>query len=89
MPGLRQHIDLQSRAQPAAKIWRAFVRDENSELAAGAKNGMDPNMVGDLIVEAILENKLYVMAHDEERHMVEIRHANIMVAFDEAGLRKT
>ena len=66
-----------------------FVRDETSELAAGAKNGMVPNMVGDLIVEAILENKLYVMAHDEERHMVEIRHANIMVAFDEAGLRKT
>jgi len=66
-----------------------FVRDENSELAAGAKNGMDPNIVGDLIVEAILENKLYVMTHDEERHMVEDRHANIMAAFDEVGSRKS
>lgn len=66
-----------------------FVRDENSELAAGAKNGMDPNIVGDLIVEAILKNKLYVMTHDTERHMVENRHANIMAAFDEVGLRKT
>lgn len=64
-----------------------FVRDENSELAAGAKNGMDPDIVGDLIVEAILANKLYVMTHDEERHMVENRHANIMKAFDEVGSR--
>ena len=65
-----------------------FQRDENSELAAGAKNGMDPDIVGDLVVEAILKNKLYVMTHDEERHMVENRHANIMAAFDEVGLRK-
>jgi NAD(P)-dependent dehydrogenase (short-subunit alcohol dehydrogenase family) len=65
-----------------------FQRDENSELAAGAKSGLDPNMLGDLAVEAITQNKLYVMTHDTERDMVEDRHANIMKAFDEVGLRK-
>jgi len=71
------------------KFGGPFQRDENSELAAGAKNGMDPNIVGDLIVDAILANKLYVMTHDTERHMVENRHANIMTAFDEVGLRNS
>jgi NAD(P)-dependent dehydrogenase (short-subunit alcohol dehydrogenase family) len=71
------------------KFGGPFQRDENSELAAGAKNGMDTAIVGDLVVEAILENKLYVMTHDEERHMVENRHANIMAAFDEVAMRKS
>jgi hypothetical protein len=42
----------------------------------------------DLIVEAILANKLYVMTHDTERNMVKDRHANIMAAFDEVASRK-
>ena len=76
--------------RPAGNIFPVpFERNENSELAAAAKSGMDPDRPGELVIEAIIGNKLYVMTQDTEPHMVEDRNANIMAAFDEVGLRKS
>ena len=88
-PGFINTLIFKAGRNRPEKYGGPFARDENNELAAGAKNGLDPDIVGDLIVGAIKENKLYVVTHDIERHMVETRHANIMAAFDEVAARGT
>ncbi|NQV56763.1 MAG: SDR family NAD(P)-dependent oxidoreductase [Rhodospirillales bacterium] len=65
-----------------------FAREDGGMLADGAKTGMDPNLVGEWVLEAILDNKLYIMTHDGERGMVEDRHNAIMAAFDEVAARE-
>ena len=48
------------------------------------QDGMDPRVVGRLVVHAIQQEQLYVFTHPEQRDVVEQRHAAVMRGFDEA-----
>lgn len=58
----------------------AFLDDPN-EL----KKGLDPNVVGALVVEAIRENRLYIFTDPRFRKLVEKRYQRILQDFDWAA----
>jgi len=55
-----------------------------SGAAAFVLNGLDPDRVGERVVEAIRNNELYVFTHPDMRSAVEARFAGIMEGFDKA-----
>ncbi|WPB89363.1 SDR family oxidoreductase [Streptomyces malaysiensis] len=52
--------------------------------AVMANDGMDPRVVGRLVVHAVTRNQLYVFTHPEQREVVAERHAAVMRGFDQA-----
>lgn len=56
--------------------------------AQSAKGGMDPYEVGLDVVNAILTDELYIITHPEMKPPVSDRAANLLAAFDRAGVRK-
>jgi NAD(P)-dependent dehydrogenase (short-subunit alcohol dehydrogenase family) len=58
----------------------AFLDDPN-----GLKKGLDPNVVGALVVEAIRENRLYIFTDPRFRKLVEKRYQRILQDFDWAA----
>lgn len=53
-------------------------------LPAPGSGGTSPLDYGRWVVKAVLENRLFVITHTGERHMVEERHRRLMEAFDGA-----
>ena len=53
-------------------------------LPAPGSGGTDPLEYGRWVARAVRENRLYVITHTSERHMVEERHSRLMEAFDYA-----
>lgn len=53
-------------------------------LPAPGSGGTDPLAYGRWVVKAVRENRLFVITHTGERHMVEERHMRLMEAFDHA-----
>lgn len=53
-------------------------------LPAPGSGGTDPLEYGRWIVRAVREDRLFVITHTGERHMVEERHRRLMEAFDYA-----
>ena len=53
-------------------------------LPAPGSGGTDALTYGRWVVRAIQENRLFVITHTRERHMVEQRHQQLMEAFDQA-----
>jgi NAD(P)-dependent dehydrogenase (short-subunit alcohol dehydrogenase family) len=49
------------------------------------KNGLDPRIVGQLVVEAIRENRLYIFTDPRFRKLVERRYQRILEDFDWAS----
>jgi len=62
--------------------------DANEAVSAGAAefvlNGLDPDRVGERVLEAVRGNELYIFTHPDMRPAVEARFAGIMEAFDRA-----
>jgi NAD(P)-dependent dehydrogenase (short-subunit alcohol dehydrogenase family) len=59
---------------------RAGVRP--AERPHGDDRGIDAAIVGDLVVEAIRDNRLHVVTHGEHRTFVERRMSRVLGAFD-------
>jgi NAD(P)-dependent dehydrogenase (short-subunit alcohol dehydrogenase family) len=56
-----------------------------SEAAQMVLSGIDPDVVGNRVVEAIRDNELYIFTHPQMRDFVQMRFAAIMAAFDTAA----
>ncbi len=60
--------------------------DEKEGASSGAAefilNGLDPDRVGERVLEAVRANELYIFTHPDTRPAVEARFAGILEAFD-------
>jgi NAD(P)-dependent dehydrogenase (short-subunit alcohol dehydrogenase family) len=56
-----------------------------SEAAEMVLAGIDPDVVGNRVVEAIRDNELYIFTHPQMKDFVQMRFAGIMAAFDTAA----
>jgi NAD(P)-dependent dehydrogenase (short-subunit alcohol dehydrogenase family) len=56
-----------------------------SEAAQMVLSGIDPDVVGNRVLEAIRDNELYIFTHPQMREFVAMRFAGIMAAFDTAA----
>lgn len=60
---------------------------DDADLSGAAEfvlNGLDPDRVGERVLEAVRNNELYVFTHPDMRPAVEARFSEIMVGFDKA-----
>ncbi len=60
---------------------------DDADLSGAAEfvlNGLDPDRVGERVVEAIRNDELYIFTHPDMRPAVEGRFAEIMAGFDKA-----
>ena len=55
------------------------------DIREGLKSGLDPRIVGNLVLEAIRENRLYIFTDPRFRKMVEKRYQRILEDFDWAA----
>lgn len=55
------------------------------EAAENVMHGLDPDIVGARVLEAVKANELYIFTHPEMKEFVETRFKNIMAAFDTAA----
>jgi NAD(P)-dependent dehydrogenase (short-subunit alcohol dehydrogenase family) len=55
------------------------------EAADNVMHGLDPDIVGTRVLEAVKANELYIFTHPEMKEFVETRFKNIMAAFDTAA----
>lgn len=60
------------------------ISPDRDKVAAAVLGGIDPEIVGARVVEAIKANDLYIFTHREMRVFAEMRHARIMQGFDAA-----
>ncbi|MEQ9146506.1 MAG: SDR family NAD(P)-dependent oxidoreductase [Parvibaculaceae bacterium] len=65
---------------------------DEGDLSGAAEfvlNGLDPDRVGERVLEAIREDELYIFTHPDMRPAVEARFAGIMAGFDKAEQSET
>lgn len=62
----------------------SFKRPDDHPLVALAKTGMSPDLVGELVIEAIRRNDLYIFTHPELGDFIKQRHQRITDALDAA-----
>jgi NAD(P)-dependent dehydrogenase (short-subunit alcohol dehydrogenase family) len=62
--------------------------DEPSVGQKLVQAGMDPDIVGACVLEAVRDNDLYIFTHPDMRPAVEARFARILEGFDKATRRK-
>lgn len=60
------------------------IGEQQQQAAQMVLSGIDPDIVGARVVEAIQANELYIFTHPMMRDFVAARFANIMAAFDSA-----
>jgi NAD(P)-dependent dehydrogenase (short-subunit alcohol dehydrogenase family) len=56
-----------------------------SEAAQMVLSGIDADVVGNRVVEAVRDNELYIFTHPQMKDFVQMRFAGIMAAFDTAA----
>lgn len=78
------YISESGRNRPA-RYGGPFDSLKSGVLPAGGSGGTDPLEYGRWVVRAVRENRLFVITHTQERHMVEDRHRRLMQAFDYAS----
>lgn len=70
-----------------ARYGGPFERPDNLRLQPVLeREGLDPDLVGERVVQAIREDELFVFTHTGPRDWIEQRHRRIMDAFDRAAL---
>lgn len=85
-PGfVKTRIHESSRARQE-QYGEAAARDEEAASVAAqfVENGIDPDCVGERVLEAVRDNDLYIFTHPDMRPAVEQRFAGIMAAFDKS-----
>ena len=85
-PGAVKTSIFASAATRPAQFGGAYVRPKQEALATSgfAGNAMDPDAVGQRVVQAIRDDEFYVFTHTGERERVQARHDRIRAAFDRA-----
>ena len=58
------------------------IGEQQQQAAQMVLIGIDPDIVGERVVEAIQANELYIFTHPPMRDFVQMRFAQIMAAFD-------
>lgn len=82
----RIHESERARPDRFASATAATSSDvANSAAAAGVMAGIDPDIVGARVVEAIKANELYVFTHPQARVLVEGYFASVLAGFDSAA----
>lgn len=86
---------VKTRIFEGARNRPAELTDESDEVTAGndsgevfaspVMNGIDPQYVGDRVLEAVEKNDLYILTHPEMKELFARRANNILAAFDHAG----
>ena len=56
-----------------------------SEAASNVLNGIDPDIVGQRVVEGVRDNDLYIFTHPHFKDFVQARFAAILAAFDKSA----
>ncbi|MBU2498480.1 MAG: SDR family NAD(P)-dependent oxidoreductase [Proteobacteria bacterium] len=69
------------------KFGGAFERPKDHPLFKVSQIGIEPDLVGDLVLTAIKNNELYIITHPDTRDQVEQRHKEIAKAYDLADQR--
>jgi NAD(P)-dependent dehydrogenase (short-subunit alcohol dehydrogenase family) len=77
-------IHLSERSRPD-RLGGPTVRPQNHFMGDIIKDGWAPDMVGERVVQAILDNEFFIFTHTEPRDWIEQRHARIQQAFDRAA----
>ncbi len=57
----------------------------SAETAQAVLTGIDPNIVGERVVESVRDGDLYIFTHPQFRDVVKMRYAGIEAAFDKAA----
>jgi NAD(P)-dependent dehydrogenase (short-subunit alcohol dehydrogenase family) len=70
------------------KFGGPFERPRDHPLAEISRIGLDPDVVGDMVITGIKNNELYIITHPETRDQVERRHKEIAEAYDLADQRR-
>ncbi|MCE9649547.1 MAG: SDR family NAD(P)-dependent oxidoreductase [Parvibaculum sp.] len=89
-PGFVNTRIFESSRTRQEKFGKAEVVD-NEMPSAGAqlvKAGINPDIVGACVFEAVRDNDLYIFTHPDMRPAVEQRFARIMAGFDKAAQRE-
>ena len=82
-PGfVKTHIYDSGRARPDRYGGKAEAMSEQG--AQGIMNGIDPDIVGNRVFEAVRDNDFYCFTHPNFREVMEIRFAQIREGFDKA-----
>jgi short-subunit dehydrogenase len=58
------------------------VAETREQAAQSVLSGIDPDIVGNRVVEAVRDNELYIFTHPAMRPFVEARFQTILAAFD-------
>ncbi len=81
-PGVvNTNISHSGRSRPK-KYGGVLDTNNDHELAKAAGLGTDPRKFGEWVINAIEEERLYVITHPDDRKLVEKRHQRILDAFD-------
>lgn len=82
-------IHMSGRARPE-RLGGPTEKPEQHFMGDLIKGGLDPDIVGRYVVEAIRSGAFFILTHPDTREWIEARHARIMAGFDwadEAGER--
>lgn len=83
-PGFVDTLISDSGRNRQARFGGPFDSLKKGILPAPGSGGTDPLEYGRWVMRAVRENRLFVITHTAERHMVEERHGKLMEAFDYA-----
>jgi NAD(P)-dependent dehydrogenase (short-subunit alcohol dehydrogenase family) len=85
-PGfVKTRIHESRRNHPAVQGPGAAATEFDAQMTQPVLTGIDVEVVAERVLEAMLDNDLYVFTHPELRPAVEQRFAAIMAAFDKAA----
>ena len=59
-------------------------RDAETDVRAVTSRGMDPDLVGRLVMAGVMANDRYIIPHPEWREVIETRSARLLLGFDRA-----
>ena len=76
-------IPFSARARPE-RLGGPFVRPEDHFQVEHLKDGLEPDVVGQRVLDAIREGEFFVFTHPSTRAWIEERHKRLMQAYDSA-----
>ena len=86
--GVNTQIHAAPRNRPeryGAQVSKVAHVDDVAAFADGFKAGLDPNVVGKLVLEAIQANRLFIFTDPRFRKQLQRRHDKVLEDFDWAA----
>jgi NAD(P)-dependent dehydrogenase (short-subunit alcohol dehydrogenase family) len=85
---VRTGIHLSERSRPE-RLGGAYVREQNHFMGDLIRDGAEPRLIGERVMEAIEAGEFYIFTHPETREWLERRHRRISDAFAALGAGTT